>query len=204
MEFKSEAESLKRRLAEAEENLRLIRERKSEFVQQTDIPLQLIKDERRLEQEIEALQTRLAQETVEEDTSIRALVSRCPWANAWNDGDLVPYGRLYCQEIDKALVRGFNPELVIDVNSTLTNDGKPCEFVFHQAAKPAGDTLIYIQENAARITEQSVMPWEYHCGHLYKTFGEALTGDSYVLALDDRHRRSRRVGQEHDRRPACA
>lgn len=45
----SEIEALKRRLVEAERNLRLIRERKSEFVQGTDISLQLIRDEGRVE-----------------------------------------------------------------------------------------------------------------------------------------------------------
>jgi hypothetical protein len=61
MKLRSETESLKHRLATLEENLRLIRERKSEFVQQTDVPLQLVKEERRLEQEIETLRERLAQ-----------------------------------------------------------------------------------------------------------------------------------------------
>ena len=42
-------QSLRKQLAEARENLRLIRERKSEFVLETDVPLQLVKDERRLE-----------------------------------------------------------------------------------------------------------------------------------------------------------
>jgi hypothetical protein len=66
MNSRGEAESLRLLLAEAEENLRLIRERKSEFVQQADIPLQLIKDERRLEQKIETLRARLtlAEKTV--------------------------------------------------------------------------------------------------------------------------------------------
>jgi len=59
--FLEQVGSLKRQLAEAEENLRLVRERKSEFVQQTDIPLQLIKNERRLEQQIGRLQALLAQ-----------------------------------------------------------------------------------------------------------------------------------------------
>jgi hypothetical protein len=62
MKSESETESLKRRLDEAKKNLQLVRERKSEFVQQADVPLQLIKDERRLEQEIETLQARLDRE----------------------------------------------------------------------------------------------------------------------------------------------
>lgn len=43
-------------LAEARENLRLIRERKSQFVMETDIPLQLIKEEQRLLKRIEELE----------------------------------------------------------------------------------------------------------------------------------------------------
>jgi hypothetical protein len=43
-------------LAEARENLRLIQERKSQYVMETDIPLQLIKEERRLLERIEELE----------------------------------------------------------------------------------------------------------------------------------------------------
>ena len=38
--------SLRRQLAEAEENLRLVEERKSQFVMDVEIPLQLVKQER--------------------------------------------------------------------------------------------------------------------------------------------------------------
>jgi len=55
--------SLRKQLAKAEENLRLIQERKAEYVQGVDIPLQLIKDERRLEIEIANLRERLARVT---------------------------------------------------------------------------------------------------------------------------------------------
>ena len=51
--------SLRKQLAELEENLRLIRERKAEYVLTTEIPLQLIKDERRLENKIGDLRERL-------------------------------------------------------------------------------------------------------------------------------------------------
>jgi hypothetical protein len=46
-------------LAEAYENLRLIQARKSQYVQETDIPLQLIKDERRWLKRIEELEQRI-------------------------------------------------------------------------------------------------------------------------------------------------
>jgi hypothetical protein len=52
--------SLRRRLAEAEENLRLIKERKAEYVMSTDIPLDLVKQERALQQDIASLKAQLA------------------------------------------------------------------------------------------------------------------------------------------------
>jgi formylglycine-generating enzyme required for sulfatase activity len=52
-------QSLRRQLAELKENLRLIQEQKSKFVLETDIPLQLIKEERRLEVQIADLRERL-------------------------------------------------------------------------------------------------------------------------------------------------
>ncbi len=45
----SERESLRRRLAQAREALRLIQEREAEYVLSTDVPLQLVKEKRRLE-----------------------------------------------------------------------------------------------------------------------------------------------------------
>jgi hypothetical protein len=53
-------EALERQLATARENLSLIRERKSDYVLDTDIPLDLIKNERALEAEIAALEAALA------------------------------------------------------------------------------------------------------------------------------------------------
>ena len=49
----SELASLRRQLAEARENLRLIQERKSEYVMGTDIPLQLVEEERQLLERVE-------------------------------------------------------------------------------------------------------------------------------------------------------
>jgi hypothetical protein len=55
-----ELASLRRQLAEACENLELIRERKSQFVMETTIPLDLIKQERRLEEKINHLEAEIA------------------------------------------------------------------------------------------------------------------------------------------------
>jgi len=91
-------------------------------------------------------------------------VLECPWHRTWDDQELMPYGRLYCLEIDHALARGFDPELWLGVNSIKSNGDDFCEFVYHGA-----DLQSRIQP-----LEPAVMPWEYHLGHLYKTMGEVI------------------------------
>jgi hypothetical protein len=54
-----EAASLQRQLREARENLRLIEDRKAEYVLEVDVPLQLIKEERRLRDKIAELEAKL-------------------------------------------------------------------------------------------------------------------------------------------------
>ena len=51
--------SLERQLAESQANLRLIEERKAQYVLETDVPLQLLKEEGRLRQRIAEFKARL-------------------------------------------------------------------------------------------------------------------------------------------------
>jgi hypothetical protein len=55
----SETHSLQRQLADARENLRVIEEHKAQYVREVDIPLQDIKDERRLKKQITQIEEQL-------------------------------------------------------------------------------------------------------------------------------------------------
>jgi len=116
------------------------------------------------------MQQRLVQKTPD----ARLVVERCAWASTWEAHGLTEYGRLYCLEIDHALVRGFNPSLPLVVNHIRTVDGHPCEFVFGQANLDAWNSLRYWIRKRFRPGRAAVMPWAYHLGHLYKTASEVL------------------------------
>ncbi len=109
--------------------------------------------------------------------NMRMLVERCPWQTAWMSEDLIVYGRLYCQEIDQALVRGFNPELHLDVLKTQTNDRQPCDFIFHGAPVSVANTLALAYGKKVSPGKRAIMPWEFHVGHLYKTMSEVLVAE---------------------------
>lgn len=102
-------------------------------------------------------------------------VSKCPWHSAWKAAGLVSLGRLYCLEIDEALVRGFNPELQLEVKGTLTSGAARCEFVYHDADPTILNYLIVGYRRAIRPGARAVMPWDYHVGHLFSTLEKVAT-----------------------------
>jgi hypothetical protein len=108
--------------------------------------------------------------------NMRMLVSHCPWNAAWLENDLLEYGRLYCQEIDLALLRGFNPELRMDVIKTQTNDHQPCDFIFHGSPLNLTNSMALMVGKKLNGT-RFILPWEYHVGHLYKTMGDVLAAE---------------------------
>ena len=109
--------------------------------------------------------------------NVRMLVHLCPWNTAWIKHDLIEYGRLYCQEIDTALLRGFNPELHVDVVKTQTNDRQSCDFIFHGAPLNLSNTLAMFVGKRLNPGKRVILPWEYHVGHLYKTMSDVLAAE---------------------------
>ncbi len=111
---------------------------------------------------------------IEKTPHARMNIFQCPWYETWKDSRLLEFGKYFCQEIDAALVHGFNPQLVIHVNSTRTNGGEYCDFIFRDAGLSLFKSFHLIFKKKVRPGRNAVMPWEYHCGHLYKTMGDVI------------------------------
>jgi hypothetical protein len=100
-------------------------------------------------------------------------VARCPWNDTWLENDLLPYGRLYCLEVDRALIQGFNPDLTLEVNTTLPNDQCDCDFIY-QEAHLTPENFRRMEQRRQEVHDAAIMPWDYHLGHLYKTISEEV------------------------------
>jgi hypothetical protein len=107
---------------------------------------------------------------IERSPHARIRIPKCPWYATWKENELLSVGRLYCLEIDQALVRGFNPELRLDVNGTLPNGAAQCEFVYHEADLTILNYLVIQYRRAVSPGARAVMPWDYHVGHLFSRF----------------------------------
>jgi hypothetical protein len=105
-------------------------------------------------------------EVLSTSPDFRYLVHACPWHEQYRDMGLLEGACVYCQHIDLAIARGFNPYLVFEVRSTM-HKGHQCDFVLKGAC---------LDERGFAVDKaRTQMPFEYHCGHLFKTFREMVT-----------------------------
>jgi len=92
----------------------------------------------------------------------------CPWNDTFKEMDLIECGLEYCKYIDKALVKGFNENLELDVDSVIHNSDY-CTFCWKQA-KFDKETSKRINEVKKKYREENIKPFIYHIGHLHKVF----------------------------------
>jgi hypothetical protein len=104
-------------------------------------------------------------EVISESPDYRYQVHACPWHDQYLEMNLVAGACLYCRHIDLAIVRGFNPQLLFEVRSTL-HEGDRCDFVLKDAQL---EGKAYSVDRA-----RTQMPFDYHCGHLYFTFSALI------------------------------
>ena len=107
-------------------------------------------------------------------------VYTCAWHDTFKEMGLEACGLVYCREIDKGIVRGFNPDLLFEQKSVLHN-APCCRLVFRNAAL----------DNSVPVSKEAKKDWDYHCGHYYKTFGEYirtvfLDGENIIKRVDEK------------------
>jgi hypothetical protein len=114
---------------------------------------------------------------VERSPNAKGRIPTCPWYVTWKEHGLLSVGRLYCLEVDQALVRGFNPELKLVVNATLTEGAAECEFVYYGLNLTIPNYLKIQYRRTINPGAKAVMSWEYHAGHLLTTCEKVLVAE---------------------------
>ncbi len=88
-------------------------------------------------------------------------IDRCPWAWQFREMGLQECGVVYCTHLDRAIARGFNPYITFDVLQSV-NDHDCCIQIMRDAC--------FSPEQAFPKDPSNIKGFDYHCGHLYKTF----------------------------------
>ena len=88
----------------------------------------------------------------------------CLWCETFRGRDASDVGSIYCSEIDRSIVRGFNPDMHFELRG-YAHTGDCCDFVFG----PYDPTV-----QLAR-PEDGVKDFTFHCAHMYHSFAHTLT-----------------------------
>ena len=69
----------------------------------------------------------------------QALVTRCPFAEVWQEMGQPELGSIYCL-VDEAMLEGYNPDLVLIRPTTIIRGHANCQFIWQQ--KESGDAQV--------------------------------------------------------------
>jgi len=62
------------------------------------------------------------------DGNIQIEIRDCVFCNGCKEWDKLEFGKIYCEHIDIAILKGYNPDLVLEVSSFMTKGDKKCIF----------------------------------------------------------------------------
>ncbi len=60
------------------------------------------------------------------DGNVEVVIRDCVFFNGCKDWDKLEYGKFYCDYVDEAILRGYNPKLKFEIPSTLTQGNRRC------------------------------------------------------------------------------
>ena len=99
--------------------------------------------------------------------------TECGWNKSWKEHNVLEYGQLYCRWVDYALVEGFNPELRLEMDGTLSGGAGQCVFFWPDQAFSA-EELQEITARRAELCPRVTRDFLYHLAHLYDALRRVL------------------------------
>ena len=108
-------------------------------------------------------------ETIQNTPYFAHYVRQCPWCEGWRESGLAEFGQYYCRNVDESIVRGFDPELHLEVKSYLSKPGSHCcEFHWKDLSMDA-ETAARLGAISKKIGTSCVRDFVFHTAHTYKT-----------------------------------
>ena len=98
----------------------------------------------------------------------------CGWCEAWKEAGLLEYGCNYCTYVDKNLVKGFNPELQLEIHSVLSQGGDVCAFEWRGFSIENEEEAKRFAEDKKALGGREIKDFLYHTGHLLSAMTEAI------------------------------
>jgi hypothetical protein len=111
--------------------------------------------------------------------------SKCGWCEAWKRKGMLNVGRIYCEEIDRAIVSGFNPDFRFAVDATLTGGAERCRLIYYDG-ELGDETLQRFLSEKQRVGRSAIRPFRERVEQMYQAMEKVLSsrfGEAGRIAL---------------------
>ncbi|MDR1241607.1 MAG: L-2-amino-thiazoline-4-carboxylic acid hydrolase [Deltaproteobacteria bacterium] len=137
----------------------------------------------------------------------------CGWAATWKKYGMLEYGKHYCTWIDASLVRGFNPEIELEVNPIMSHGHDCCSFTWKNFSFATQEEADKVAKRRRELLPGVGRDFLYHCAHLFSTMcravyfasgagvGRKITSDSldeYAVVFGNRKKEAIRANCNRD------
>jgi hypothetical protein len=99
--------------------------------------------------------------------------SKCGWCEAWKRSGMLDMGRIYCEEIDRAILEGFNPGFRFEVDETLTGGAARCRLIYLDG-ELGDETLLRFLSEKERVGRSAIRPFEGRVIEMHRTMDGIL------------------------------
>jgi hypothetical protein len=109
----------------------------------------------------------------ETEPTLISYISKCAWCDAWEEHDLLEYGKEYCEHINSAVYEGFCPWFkCFAFEPSLVQGGDKCEFNWTQPLYR--EDIRRIKEKKEALGNSAIKDFTYHTAHLYYTLSDEI------------------------------
>ncbi len=112
-------------------------------------------------------------------------VEKCGWHAAWEKYGLIRYGSVYCTWADKNLVRGFNPENEVRIDSLLTHGAPSCEFDWLGADFQQDQEFYELMAQKKDMAPRTIKDFLFHTAHVFSAMRRTYYTELGVPATDE-------------------
>ncbi len=117
---------------------------------------------------------------------LHARMTSCFWCTIWTEYRVLDYGKLYCKDIDTAILDGFNKDSGFEVDGNMTAGAENCNFYYHNWPMTLGSLFIFIM-NKKKAQKKALKSWDFHAADLFQALSSAISeqlGPDSTQAVD--------------------
>lgn len=111
-------------------------------------------------------------------------VEKCGWYETWKKYELMKYGAVYCSFVDKNLVKGFNPDMNVEISSVLSHGEAACNFNWLGADFVSEQEFYDLMKLKASLAPKTVKNFLYHSGHILSALRRVFYAELGVQATE--------------------